>query len=568
MFINKLEISHFRGIKEGDILFPQDSRIICMIGAGDSTKSTILKAIEWIFWPSWNLIVCDNDFYNCDTTTPIVLRGTFSEFPEKMMAEDKFGMYLRKSNPEYGENIDDEPIDGESACLTIQLTIDNTLEPKWEIVCNRKEARAISHIDRKALAVGSIGNNCAKDMVWGKFSVLQKYADAKGLLHDAYTVALREAANQANFSQLDDIGETLTSVGEQYGVNFESQIKNKMIVQNGSFSSTVGLFDGDIPLSQKGTGTQKLLSMGLNILATEGSALLLVDEVENGLEPYRLRSLLNEFRDTHTDIGQVIMTTHSPIAVAECTIGELLIVQSQNGKTDVFRLKSDDSDLNASLQAEIRRNAEAFLCKRLIICEGKTEIGFIRALDAYLAKTKKYRLAFKGVGTADGCGSQIFDCAKTLRSCGYGVCLLMDSDLPEEEEQKEDLLWDEVSIFDWETPNALEEQIFYDVPTEVATKIIKIVVDEYGVNSVKAKLKSQNIAFETEKDEIRLEFMEPEIQKKIGTIAKNKNTHWFKRIDRGELLGNIIFNNWKYINDEAKLKVVVENLIKWVVDND
>ena len=49
MFITNLEIEHFRGIQKGNIPFPLDSRVICMIGAGDSTKSTILKAIEWVF---------------------------------------------------------------------------------------------------------------------------------------------------------------------------------------------------------------------------------------------------------------------------------------------------------------------------------------------------------------------------------------------------------------------------------------------------------------------------------------------------------------------------------------
>ena len=120
-------------------------------------------------------------------------------------------------------------------------------------------------------------------MVWGKYSVLQKYADAKGILHDAHTAALREVANQADLHAQDGVGETLISVGEQYGVGFVSEIKNKMIIQNGAFSSSVGLFDGNTPLNQKGTGSQRLLSMGLNIQVSAGSALLLIDEVESGL---------------------------------------------------------------------------------------------------------------------------------------------------------------------------------------------------------------------------------------------------------------------------------------------
>ena len=242
MFVTNLEIEHFRGIQKGNISFSLDSRVICMIGAGDSTKSTVIKAIEWVFWPSWNLIACDNDFYGCDTSVPIIIRGTFKEIPSKLITEDKFGLYLRKPHVLFEPGVNDEPEDGESPCLTIQLTIDSTLEPKWEVVCNRKEARPISHSDRKLLSVANVGNNCAKDMVWGKYSVLQKYADAKGVLHDAHTAALREIASHADLHTLDDVGKTLISVGKQYGVGFESQIKNKMFIQNGTFSSSVGLF--------------------------------------------------------------------------------------------------------------------------------------------------------------------------------------------------------------------------------------------------------------------------------------------------------------------------------------
>lgn len=566
MFITNLEIEHFRGIQKGNIPFPLDSRVICMIGAGDSTKSTILKAIEWVFWPSWNLIACDNDFYGCDTSTPIIIRGTFKEIPPKLISEDKYGLYLRKPHVLLNPDINDEPEDEGDFCLTIQLTIDSTLEPKWDVVCNRKEARPISHSDRKLLSVSNVGNNCAKDMVWGKYSVLQKYADAKGVLHDAHTAALREIASHADLRALDDVGETLISVGQQYGVDFEAQIRNKMFIQNGSFSSSVGLFDGDTPLNQKGTGSQRLLSMGLNIQASDGNTLLVIDEVESGLEPYRLCSLINEFRITHTDAGQVIMTTHSPIAVAECTIGELLVVQSKAGETKVFQLKRNDTNADAVMQAQIRRNAGAFLCKRLIVCEGKTEIGFVRAMDTFLTKSKSYRMAYKGVGTADGGGDTIFTCANTLRSCGYEVCLLLDADLPKDEAKKSALRQSGTAVFDWDKPNALEEQIFSDIPSDIATKLISIVVNERGLESVKSCLTVGGIPFETVDGEIRFPDLDRTTKKQIGTIAKQKS--WYKRIDLGELLCNVVFDSWESIEENSKLKTVVGALSKWVIGND
>ena len=72
------------------------------------------------------------------------------------------------------------------------------------------------------------------------------------------------------------------------------------------------------------------------------------------------------------------------------------------------------------------------------------------------------------------------------------------------------------------SPNAIEEQIFFDVPTNVATQILNIAVCEHGVDSVKARLSTGNIPFEVEDDEIRLSAMKPEDQKKIGEIAKKK----------------------------------------------
>ena len=177
-------------------------------------------------------------------------------------------------------------------------------------------------------------------------------------------------------------------------------------------------------------------------------------------------------------------------------------------------------------------------------------------------------MAFKGIGTADGGGDTIFTCANTLRSCGYEVCLLMDADLPKDDEKKAALKEIGVAVFDWDKPNALEEQVFYDVPTDVATKIINIAVTEHGMESVKSRLTSEKIPFVVADDEIQLVAMTPDEQKKIGEIAKRKKVEWYKRIDLGEQLGNAVFDNWEYIGAGTKIKSVVDALSKWVIGND
>ena len=566
MRITNLEIQNFRGIRESNISFPLDSRIICLIGAGDSTKSTLLKAIEWVFWPTWNLIAADTDFYQGNTENTIIIRSTIAEFPEKLLAEDKFGMYLRCPGVKLDKVTNDEPKDHLPVCLTIQLTIDASLEPKWEIVSNRQEPRSISHADRKHFSVGMIGSNVSKDLVWGKYSVLQKFADSKGVLHEAYTVAVREAAKNANLSALDSVSGTLSEIGKKYGIELGDDIKNRLLIQGGSFSSTVGLFDGDAPLNQFGVGSQRLLSMGLNIGAAPGEAVLLIDEVENGLEPYRLRNLINEFRSERSAAGQILMTTHSPVAVAECSIDEILIVHSVDGKTDGLFCKGDNPEANNAIQAQIRHNAESFLSRRLIVCEGSTEIGFIRAFDEYLASTRNYRMAFKGVSTADGRGESTCKCADILHNCGYNVCILMDSDKDSEDDKKQQMREKGIPVFDWDKPNAFEEQCFLEIPLSAIQEAIQIAVDEFGCAQVSGKLSAEGIPFTEDNGSITVSILSEEQRKALGKAAKKKS--WYKRIGLGERFSRIVLSNLDVLAPESTLRKTVTSLANWVLKNE
>ena len=184
MKLTNIEIKNFRGIKHACVFFPLESRIICLIGAGDSGKSTLLKAIEWALWPSWSLIVTDTDFYNCNTTSPIVITVSVTEIPEALIKEDKFGLYLRDFEKAKMDS-DDEPTDVGIQILTIQLSIDDTLEPKWNVITNRTNPKPISQNDRRLLSFGVVGFDYEKDFQWGRESILQKYADSREALHSA-----------------------------------------------------------------------------------------------------------------------------------------------------------------------------------------------------------------------------------------------------------------------------------------------------------------------------------------------------------------------------------------------
>lgn len=461
MKILRLKIENFRGIECADIKFPE-SWLVCLIGSGDSTKSTLLEAIRWNLWTSWNVGATDNDFYNENLSKLIIITGFYAELPDKLIAEDKCGLFLRNADIPLDDTTNDEPTDSISVSIAIRLTIDETLKPHWELVTNRK-VKDISEHDRALLSIGLVGSNCSHDLVWGRYSVLQKYADSGDVLKNTYTEAMREVSKKTNLSQLDSVSEIVNDLGKHYGVGFHAAVTNKILMQNGSFSTVVGLFDGEVPLKQRGLGSQRLLSMALNIKATSDESILLIDEVENGLEPYRICNLINEFRTSHHSSGQIIMTTHSPVVVAECKLDELMVIQSNEGTTTSFSLKAQDEQTDINLQAEIRRNPEAFLCKKIIVCEGKTEYGFIRAFDNYLECKYHSRIAYRGTGAAIGSGNTLFQSAYVLKNCGYNVCILMDSDVDAEESHKDDAKKAGIEIFDWEFGNSIEEQIFQDV---------------------------------------------------------------------------------------------------------
>jgi predicted ATP-dependent endonuclease of OLD family len=91
--IRHIKIENFRGIRSLD--WNVQGRVICLIGPGDSCKTTILDAVEFALSPRWNLAFADTDFFRGNPASPIVIELTIGELPDELVAEDKYGLYLR-----------------------------------------------------------------------------------------------------------------------------------------------------------------------------------------------------------------------------------------------------------------------------------------------------------------------------------------------------------------------------------------------------------------------------------------------------------------------------------------
>jgi len=565
MKLRFLKVQNFRGIKE--LEWVVNGNMVCLIGPGDSTKTTILDAIDYALSPRWNLTFSDNDFYQSNVTQPINITATISGLPQKLIREDKFGLHLCFWQDKKG--IHDEYEDGDEYALTISLNVDTNLEPIWSVISGQTgESIRISASDREQLGVSQIGNYIDRDLSWGKGSALYKLTgrdnidEIPSILANASRVA-RLALQKADLGVLGQSVKQAEVAASHLGVNVKQGFRPGMdpLLTNVGLG-TITLLDGEIPLKLAGTGSRRLLVMAIHRDCAKEGSILLVDEIEYGLEPYRLRNLIRSIRPKNVDTSQTIVTTHSSVAIVEFNANELYIVQSSDGKTSV-------TPVDESLQNVIRSIPEAFLARRIIVCEGKTEYGLCRALDGYWQSLGKEQLAYMGIEpicSPKSGGSEAPKYALKLAGLGYSIAYLGDSDKkiqPSQEELEEA----KVKVFLWDGNLEIERRLTHDLPWESLPNFIDLAIQlsekEHGTDSIwdaiKNKLGWQGGEFPRDLEKLREIKTESEIRESIGSAANSGE--WFKRTNKGQMLGQFLtplLEKMKGTDTELKLRLLKE----------
>ena len=125
MKIRHVSVKNFRGIQQLEWNVGAD--VVCLIGPGDATKSTVLDAIAYALSPKWFLGLNDADFFAADTSEPIVIEVTVTHPPRHLLTETKYALLQRGWSAEHGLSDDPDPVG--DAALTVRLTVDDALEP-------------------------------------------------------------------------------------------------------------------------------------------------------------------------------------------------------------------------------------------------------------------------------------------------------------------------------------------------------------------------------------------------------------------------------------------------------
>lgn len=572
MKLRHLKIERFRGIKNLDWHLLGD--FMCLIGPGDMCKSTILDAIELVLSPKWNPSFDDADFHDGDASQPIVVEATVGELPRRLLSDTHFGLRLRGYSAE-GSVIHDEPDEGDEEVITIRLQVDESLEPEWYVVTARHADHVrISARERERLGVMRLGAVVDRHLTWTRGSALSRLTgdvdEHARILADAGRNA-RSTITPDMMPRMADAAKRASDMASRFGVRPRTEYRPSIDPMESLGRGGVALHDGAIPVRLAGLGTRRLVTLSVQRSLAMDGGVVLIDEVAHALEPYRVRRLMTELLEPSSATtssgggaphpprpGVVIVTTHSPIAVGQLRVEHLRIVRTDANGTRVLAPSED-------IQGSIITHAEAFLSKKVIVCEGATELGLLLGLDAGWSKSSD-PMAVRGVALTDAKGAdQVAGVALDFRKMEYETAVLADSDVPLKRTPAE-LAASGVLPILWEGAVSTEQRLFHDLPWEGVSALVAQAIEHgYAVQQQLATALGRSTAHLSDDVTTWLTSeTESDLRAALGVAAKAKKGAWFKNVRYGKAVGEIVAT---YLDDikGSDLETKVRRLREWIL---
>ena len=125
----------------------------CLIGVGDSGKTTVLDAIDYCLGARRSAQFSDYDFHKTDTSEPIKILVALGALETSLLSIDAYGDYFCGYNSSTGK-FEDEPGHGLETILVLRLKVEKDLEPQWSLLSKRAKASrhaSISSLERDIL---------------------------------------------------------------------------------------------------------------------------------------------------------------------------------------------------------------------------------------------------------------------------------------------------------------------------------------------------------------------------------------------------------------------------------
>jgi putative ATP-dependent endonuclease of OLD family len=568
--IRKVDIRNFRSIKSLD--WAPAAGLNCLIGPGDSGKSTVLDAIDLCLGARRNVTINDTDFFGLDVAQPISISLTLGALPDALKNLNVYGEFLRGYNSAAGDT-EEEPRHGLETVLVLRLQVSDDLEPHWSLVSERANEqgleRGISWKDRLSIAPARLGAYGSSNLSWTRGSVLNRLSSERANLGAELANASREArlkfGEQAEV-QFAEALQTVTNTANSLGIHVGTSAKALLDAHAVSIGDgAVALHnENGIPLRALGTGSVRLLTAGLQRAASESASIVLIDEIEYGLEPHRLTLLLDSLgaKDATMPL-QVFMTTHSPVAVRELNGDQVLVMRALDD-VHVVRAVGNADDVQSTLRAV----PEAFLARTVIVCEGASEVGLIRGLDQYFMALGHRSLLASGTSYVDVGGSnpdRCFNRGRALLALGYRAIVLVDADKPPTPEIVSAFQASGGKYISWEAGRALEDELFLSLPDAAVCSLIRRALELTDDGVVDAHIVTQshgatNLAAVLAEGETGSYSVGTRTL--LGLASRTGKNGWFKSVTKFQGVGRDIVGPYMREADDQFFEKLT-NLLGW-----
>ncbi|MFF0348978.1 ATP-dependent endonuclease [Micromonospora arida] len=549
MQIRRVIARNFRGIRHADWSLPRQ-RFVCLVGPGDSTKTTLLDAIALVLSPRWTVQFTDADFHRCDVSQPIVLQLLIGDLDDTMLADSAFGLDLC-GLAESGQLLHD-PVDGAEECVLLQLRVDEDLEAEWTVMRpgSTETTQPLTASKRKALGLFRIDERVDTHLRWGRGSALTRLTETSGA-SQAVTLAGRAARNavfDASHTALQAAADTVALAASSIGGAAYTGLRPGWDPLAVASTGALLLHEGAVPLTHAGLGTRRLTSIAVQEGAALNGHVMLVDEIEQGLEPHRLLHVLHRVKQRAIGSrGQVIVTTHSPSAVQALETADICVVRSTAGETTVRQVP----DVVHDAQSSLRACPSAVLARKVIVGEGKTEVGMVRHLmrawDTEQIDADQPTHAALGVALADGGGKTAPVRAKVFQDLGFSTLLLVDNDDPNFDADIATATHAGVAVIRWQAGHSTEAEITSALDIDGLSDLLQLAAELSGEDPVRDAVVAKLDRVPAPGQLSPASWLEaghalPELQRAVAAAAGKKA--WFKREDPGERLGAFVLDHW------------------------
>jgi predicted ATPase len=546
--IRHVLIENFRAIKKFE-WFPSPG-INCLVGAGDSGKSTVLDALDCCLGARRSIQFNDADFFEMDVTKPIKISVTLGELDDALKTLDSYGLYVRGFSPTQ-KKVEDEPDQDLETVLTLELTVTGSLEAEWSLVSERAIAqdqkRDLSWGDRVKIAPTRIGVVADHHLGWGRGSVLNRISEERADASTALAQAARDVrktfGDQAE-KQLEKALKIVEETAKELGIS-AGDVRAMLDIHSASLTgNTVCLHDeSGVPLRKLGVGSARLLVAGLQRKASRENSIVIADELEHGLEPHRIIRLIDSLgaKEIKPPL-QVFMATHSPVVLHELAGDQIALLKPLANGHEVRVPGCSDE-----IQGTLRLYPEAFLAPSILVCEGASEVGLIRGIDQYRVEKGRQSLSALG-GCLVDCGGgrpeNPFTRAAAFEALGYRTAILRDNDKQVDPQIEKEYRSASGTVFEWRKTLCLEDELFQSLPKEAVQKVLELAIRIHGDALVDAHIRSVSSGASTwkavEKELAASNQVSTSTRKLLGLASRTKSASWFKNVRRMEHIGRHI----------------------------